>query len=159
MLDNRENVARAIFEPKMVYQGRLLAPAFELRPSIREDYLSVVRLSVEGWKDDIFKIPQHKNRRLYGYAELNVGDIRAINLNLVKYDVREVDTTRLASHAGIFITVNGEPLVGGESLSLLPEGVSEDFLLLAIRNRLVNLAQRKLVAVRTEEDRIYTKTI
>ena len=144
MIDGNEKVARAIFEPKMIYQGRLLAPAFELRPSISENYISVMRMSVDGWKEDIRKIPQHKNRRLYGYAEMNVGDIRSIKLNLVEYDVKQVDNIIMPSHAGIFVTVNDEPLIGGKSLSSLPEGISEDFLLLAIRNRLVNIAQRNL---------------
>lgn len=145
MIDNSENVARAIFEPKMIYQGRLLAPAFELRPSINEDYLSVMRMAVKGWEEDILRIPQYKNRRLYGYAKLNIGDIRAIKLNLVEYDVKAVDNSKASSHAGIFVTVNGEPLIGGKSLTSLPEGTSEDFLLLAIRNRLINLAQGHIV--------------
>ncbi len=106
--------------------------------------MSVMRMSFEGWKKDIFKIPQYKNRRLYGYAELNVRDIRSIKLNLVDYDVKEVDNSKIASHAGIFITVNGERLVGGKSLDVLPEGISEDFILLAIRNRLMLLAERSL---------------
>lgn len=145
MIDNSENVARAIFEPKMIFQGRLLAPAFVLRSSVSEDYLSVMRMSVKGWEKDILRIPQYKNRRLYGYAELNIGDIRAIKLNLVEYDVKVVDNSKASSHAGIFVTVNGEPLIGGKHLTSLPEGTSEDFLLLAIRNRLVNLAQGHIV--------------
>ena len=145
MIDNSENVARAIFEPKMIYQGRLLAPAFELRPSNKEDYLSVMRMAIKGWEEDIRRIPQHKNRHLYGYAKLSVGDIRTIKLSLVQYDVKVVDNAKASSHAGIFITVNGEPLIGGKRLSSLPEGLSEDFLLLAIRNRLINLAQGHIV--------------
>lgn len=148
MIDNSENVARAIFEPRMIYQGRLLAPAFELRSSICENYLSVMRMAVKGWEEDIRRIPQHKNRRLYGYSELNVGDIRTIKLNLVQYDVKEVDNAKVPSHAGIFVTVNGEPLIGGKRLTSLSEGITEDFLLLAIRNRLVNIAQRNIVQLK-----------
>ena len=148
MIGNHENVARAIFEPKMIYQGRLLAPAFELRPAIHEDYLSVMRMSVAGWKEDILSIPQHKNRHLYGYAELNVGDIRSIKLNVVEYDVKEVDNTKISSHAGIFISVDGKPLIGGDIPTSVPEGISADFFLLAIRNRLVNIAQKCLVQMK-----------
>ncbi len=149
MIEDKETTARVIFEPKMVYNGRLLASAFELRSAISETYLSVLRMDVDGWEKDIYKIPQHKNRRLFGYAKLNVGDIRAIELHHVKYDVQEADNSKISSHAGIFITVDNEPLIGGKKLATLPEGVTEDFFLLAIRNRLVNLAQRNLVELNT----------
>ena len=144
MIDNEEQVARVIFEPKMIYNGEILSPAFELRESIHEDYLSVLRMSVDRWQDDARRIPQHRNRRLYGYAQMKVGDIRGIRLSQVEYDVCETDNSLFRSHAGIFITVNGETLMGGRHITSLPEGVSEDYLLLAIRNRLVNIAQQGL---------------
>ena len=144
MIRNSENVARAIFEPKMIYRGEILSPAFELREHLHEDYISVFRMSIDNWQNDMAQIPQRKNRRLFGYAEMNVGEIRNIRLRHVNYDVKEANANGMPSHAGIFVTVNGESLVGGERLTSLPEGLSENYLLLAIRNRLVNIAQKGL---------------
>lgn len=74
MIADYEDVARAIFSPKMVFRGKILPAAFELRPQMSEEYLSVMRMAFISWKEDILNIPQRKNRRLYGYAEMNVGD-------------------------------------------------------------------------------------
>ena len=78
-ISDSENVARAIFSPRMVHQGRVLPAAFELRSQINEEYLSVMRMAIESWKEDILRIPQRKNRKLFGYSEMNVGDIRNIH--------------------------------------------------------------------------------
>ena len=149
-IEDSENVARAIFSPKMIYEGRLLPAAFTLRPQIQEDYLSVARMSIDSWMEDIMRIPQHKNRTLYGYAEMNVGDIRDIDLPLVSYDVMDCGSPQTPSHAGIFISVSGNPVTGGQHLDALPVGMSEDYLLLAIRNELVALAQEGLQEVVVE---------
>ena len=150
MIDNKEHVARAVFEPKMVYNGKLLVHAFELRGHLHEDHISVLRMAVDGWKKDMFSIPTRKNRTIYGYAEMCVEEIRGINLRLVQFDVKETGSEKMPSHAGIFITVNDEPLVGGKKLVSLPEGVSEDFLLLAIKQQLTLLAQKGLHQVKDE---------
>ena len=76
-----------------------------------EEYLSVTRMSFVSWKEDILNIPQRKNRLLYGYAEMNVGEIRNIRKDNVKYDVVPCDNKTAPSHAGIFITVNNEKLI------------------------------------------------
>ena len=52
-----------------------------------EEYISVNRMSVESWFDDIQKIPQRRNRQLYGYAELNVGRVRHIELRVNGHNV------------------------------------------------------------------------
>ncbi|MBQ8487601.1 MAG: hypothetical protein IJ533_08140 [Prevotella sp.] len=80
MIANAEHVARALFSPRMIFNGEILPEAFKLRPSICESYLSVMRMSVSSWMNDIKAIPQHKNRILYGYAEMEVGEIRNIKL-------------------------------------------------------------------------------
>ena len=89
-------------------------------------------------------IPQRKNRRLFGFAEMNVGEIRNIQLKRVKYDVKECDNEKLLSHAGIFITVDGERLIGGQLLKTISSGIEQDFLLLAIQRELVDIAQKGL---------------
>jgi hypothetical protein len=40
-IENHENVARVIFSPKMIFNGRLLSAAFELRSQMHEDYLAL----------------------------------------------------------------------------------------------------------------------
>lgn len=69
MILNQENVARAIFSPKMVYRNMILPAAFELRPQIGEEYVSVMHMIFESWKKDIMNFPQRKNRTLYGYMQ------------------------------------------------------------------------------------------
>ncbi|MBQ5453216.1 MAG: hypothetical protein IIT56_09510 [Bacteroidales bacterium] len=79
-LSDNENVARAVFSPQMISaDGSLLLSAFALRvfkDGTKENYISVSRMSADNWMSDIKKIPQYKNRLLYGYAALNVGKIR-----------------------------------------------------------------------------------
>ena len=87
MIHPSENVARAIFSPKMILKGEIQPEAFRLRSSICENYLSVMRMSFPSWVEDIKRIPQRKNRKLYGFAEMNVGEIRDIRLKDVVYDV------------------------------------------------------------------------
>lgn len=80
MITDAENVARAIFSPRMIIDGELQPAAFRLRASLNEDYLSVMRMAVSSWLNDIMLIPQREDRQLYGYAEMNVGEIRSIRL-------------------------------------------------------------------------------
>ena len=65
LTDSSEKVARAIFSPMMIdVQGRITANAFALRH--KESYISVNRLAVPSWLDDIKTIPQKRNRMLFG---------------------------------------------------------------------------------------------
>lgn len=147
MISNTENVARAIFSPKMIVNGEILPEAFRLRTSISENYLSVMRISISSWIEDIKQIPQRKNRKLYGFAEMNVDEIRGIQLNRVVYDVRECPSESVPSHAGIFITVNGEDLIGGKAVNMPEPDMEQNFLLLAIQRELVDIAQKGLYIV------------
>lgn len=144
MITDAENVVRAIFSPRMIIDGELQPETFCLRTYLNEDYLSVMRTSIASWLDDIKLIPQSKNRQLFGYAEMNVGEIRNIQLKNVTYDVAEVSNENVKSHAGIFIQVNGENLVGGKKLESIQDSEEQDFLLLAIQRELVDLAQKGL---------------
>lgn len=143
MIERQENVARAIFSPRMIVNGELQPEAFRLRGLLNEEYLSVMRMVIPSWKEDIKAIPQRKNRKLYGYAELNVGEIRDIRLKSITFDVRECPQSGTLSHAGIFISVNGERLVGGVRLNGM-DSMEQDFLVLAIQRELVDLAQKNL---------------
>lgn len=142
MIADLENVARAIFSPKMVINGEIQPETFRLRASISEDCISVMRMSISTWIEDIKRIPQRKNRKPYGFAEMNVGEIRNIQLNSVKYDVQEYRNELAPSHAGIFITVNGEDLIDGHKIQMPEPDLEQDFLLLAIQRELVDIAQK-----------------
>ena len=144
MIDDNEIVARAIFSPRMIVNGEIQPEAFCLRPSIKEEYISVMRMSFPSWADDVKNIPQRKNRKLYGYAEMGVDAIRNIQLKGVVYDVKECASDSFTSHAGIFISVNGENLVGGKILTTITPGIEQDFLILAIQRELVDIAQQGL---------------
>ena len=144
MIPDTENVARAIFSPRMIIGDEIQPEAFRLRASIKEDYLSVMRLSISSWMDDIKRIPQRQNRQLFGYAEMNVGEIRNIQLKNVSYDVLEIPNETMPSHVGVYIFVNGENLIGGKKLDSIKEGEEQDFLLLAIQRELVEIAQKGL---------------
>lgn len=147
MIEDKENVARAIFSPKMVINGEIQPEAFRLRASISEDCLSVMRMSFPSWIDDIKRIPQRKNRKLYGFAEINVGEIRHIHLQNVSYDVLECHSESAPSHAGIFISVNGENLIGGKCMKMTEPDMEQDFLMLAIQRELVDIAQKGLYII------------
>lgn len=108
MLSDIEEVARIIFSPRMIHNGVLLPEAFKLREVIGEEYLSVLRTSIDGWRDDALRIPQRPNRRLYGFAEMKVGDIRQAAFINVRFDVLDCATESMPSHAGIFICVGDE---------------------------------------------------
>ena len=144
MISDSENVARAIFAPRMVYQGHILPAAFELRAQINEEYISVIRMAIESWKDDMLRIPQRKNRKLYGYAEMNVGGIRNIRKENVTFDVKPCENDVSKSHAGIFVTVNKEKLIGGRALLSIEDKNAQDFILLSIRQELAKIAQKGL---------------
>lgn len=144
IINNQENVARVLFSPRMIVDGKIQPEAFRLRDSINEDYLSVMRMAFPTWKKDVGRIPQRKNRKLYGYAEMNVGEISGIRLKGVRYDVRECPQSSFSSHAGIFISVHGEKLIGGNLLKGVQNAMEQDYLVLAIQRELVDIAQKKL---------------
>lgn len=144
MINNEENVARVIFSPRMVYKGVLQTEAFRLREHIAESYLSVLRMTIPTWQTDVMLIPQRLNRQLFGYAVMNVGEIREAKFQQVEYDVMAFNDQEMKSHAGIFITVDGEQLIGGKKLENIKDNDAQDFLLLLIQRRLVEIARKNL---------------
>lgn len=62
IIPDSENVARAVFSPRMIKDGEIQPEAFRLCLSIAGDYLSAMRMSFPSWIEDIKKIPQRKNR-------------------------------------------------------------------------------------------------
>lgn len=156
-INDSENVARAIFSPQMIaFNGDLLLSAFALRvfrDGTAEDYISVNRMSVESWFDDIQKIPQRRNRQLYGFAELNVGKIRHIELQInghkVEYNVHDYSEGSTPSHAGITTSVEGLTVRGGSNafLSALAPNQPESFVMMAMQEELLAIAKNNFVRI------------
>lgn len=145
LIENQEDVARIIFSPKMIHNGKLLPAAFELRGQISEDYLSVLRTRIASWKSEKQMIPNRKNRTAVGYALLNVGKIRILSDDNTIYDVIDKSSQAMKSHAGITITYHSQPVIGGEPLDVGDPGLSEDFVRMAMRYKLLKLARERLV--------------
>ncbi len=101
-------------------------------------------MTIPTWQTDVMLIPQRKNRQLFGYAVMNVGEIREAKFQQVEYDVMAFNDQEMKSHAGIFITVDGEQLIGGKKLENIKDNDAQDFLLLLIQRRLVEIARKNL---------------
>ena len=154
-LPDNENVARAIFSPQMISSdGNLLLSTFALRvfkDGTKEDYISVSRMSVNSWLTDINKIPQYKNRLLYGYATLNIGQIRLIKLFADDYpiffDTIDCSNADCKSHAGIIVQINGTTITGGHNpiFETLELNEPEDYIMMAIQAELLKIASPNLV--------------
>lgn len=154
-LPDNENVARAIFSPQMIgSNGNLLLSTFALRvfkDGTKENYISVSRMSVDSWMIDIKKIPQYKNRHLYGYATLNIGQIRHITLFTQNYpiifNVIDCSNSDCKSHSGIIVQINGTTITGGHNpiFETLELNEPEDFVMMAIQAELLKIASPNLV--------------
>ena len=150
VIADSELVARMIFPPQMIDEGKVLPAAFVLRPSINEEYLSVLRISVDTFNRDMKKILFGRKRSFYGFAVMNVSEIHAIRLKAgnssLTCNVRAVDNEQLKSHAGIFIILDGKAVTGAMSFEQLGYGNVQSHLLLAIRFRLAEIANNGLVS-------------
>lgn len=148
-VNNNEIVARVIFPPQMIRDGHITPAAFVLRPSINEEYLSVLRVSFPSFNKDIKTIIYGRKRSFYGYAIMKVDEINSLILTeneyVVSCNTKIIDNQHYQSHAGIFILMNGEPITGAMSFENLPCGATQKYLLLAIRFCLTEIADRGLI--------------
>ena len=104
---SEENVAR-ILSKEWFAKDRLLSVAFALNTG--ETYLSVNRLAIDSYDNDVLSFVQNHNSFAFGQnnykrAVLNVGDIRDTNVSVgetkMKIDVEvEPRDTHTKSHAG-----------------------------------------------------------
>ena len=102
-----EDVARMHFSPLFICDGVLSQKAFTLEVASNESYISVLRPSITSFEADIAGIKKEGNM-LYGYALLNVGEIREVRIEYsepIRLDVLPRNAGRRKSHAGIFATV------------------------------------------------------
>ncbi|MCR5455812.1 MAG: hypothetical protein K6F33_12565 [Bacteroidales bacterium] len=145
-MKNNENVAR-LLKDVWYSDGIVASAAFNLRPQIHETYISVLRESVNTFNKDITLVC--KNLPAY-YAIMNVAEIKSLKVKTldddIEFDVRAVDNEKIKSHAGIFININGQKLVGGEPFEYLKmqQGMSSDVVLLEIRKTLAKLSSKNI---------------
>lgn len=157
MIDDVENVARAIFSPAMIDNtGRISKAAFNLRHN--EDYISVARMAVDGWLNDIKSIPVSKNREFVGYGKMNVGNIRNLDVPFfgkpIVFEVEPKATMKNKSHAGIVVSYDGEQLRGDKSSLLKPvhRMFPVPMLLLKIQASLAGLANQDFIKIQNSND-------
>lgn len=149
MLDIKENVAR-LLKPIWVCNGVVSSAAFSLRPHIHETYISVLRETVDSFSDDAQKVSKNSS---ITYASMNVGELGCHKVegieDKVAFDVTETDNASLKSHAGIFISINNQMLVGGEPFESieLKRGKSADDVLLIIRKSLARFASNRVKTI------------
>ena len=151
-INSAENVVRAIFSPAMIDNaGNISKAAFSLRHN--EDYISVARISIEGWLNDIKSIPVSGNRKLVGYGKMKVCDIKSLDVPFFRkpivFDVEAKATKKNQSHAGITITYDGEQLRGDKVSFLKPvqEMYPTSMLMLKIQTNLANLANQNFIKI------------
>jgi hypothetical protein len=135
---NYEDVARMLFSPLFICDGILSQKAFTLEADKSETYISVLRPAIPSFGSDMDGIKKEGNT-LYGYALLNVGEIRSSDFDYhvpLLLDVLPRNSGRRKSHAGIFATIGQMKVKGGS-----PQSAAR----LLLRMRLVQLAQNRIV--------------
>lgn len=111
-IDNGEQVARIIFSPSFICDGKVSPTAFrwEILPSGQvEDYISVLRNDGSDFNEqsEHFR-PRTEGDCRYGYALIQVRDIRNLD---TEFEERNVElmakpSKKLPNHAGIFAYFN-----------------------------------------------------
>lgn len=116
MVSNEESVARIIFSPSYIFQGRVSPTAFRwfvLPSGHAENYISVLRDDGSDFNEASLTFrPRTQGDDRYGYALLNVGDIRNVSQSVLLEDPTRVDvlpfpSKKHSNHAGIQVTIDG----------------------------------------------------
>ena len=120
VVEDEERVARVLFAPTYISEGRVAPTAFRwyrFKDGGVEDYISVLRDN----GGDIEKQSRKFSARdegdtRYGYTWLSAKDIRSINELIIdsKVCLHPNPTRRLPNHAGIYAYI-GEQLVDGNT--------------------------------------------
>lgn len=127
IVSDEEKVARVIFSPSYIYNGRVAPTAFrwEILPSgAAEDYISVLRCNTENNIDEQtkdFRARTEGDSR-YGYAMLQVKEIREIKNtpvleNHVGIDVVPYPSKRLPNHAGIVVDIDNNRVMANSPIT------------------------------------------
>lgn len=148
-VSSSENVAR-ILSKEWFVRGKLNSMAFTL--DLGESYLSVNRTGIKSFKADVESfVMSHQSYSFgggdYKLALLNVGEIRAIEVNVgdtnMKIDVEvEPRDTHTKSHAGIFTRIQKKNIKHDQLLKVGPvaDEISANSILLEVRSELLRMA-------------------
>lgn len=115
-VDEREDVARILFEPSMVAGDRVTAGAFALTilaSGDEEEYLSVWRTKIKTPTRDNVKIkPREEGDTLFGYARLAVSTIHRQDVAKCKARVKRDSPKHDAYHVGVYYYLNSKQIIG-----------------------------------------------
>jgi hypothetical protein len=114
-IDESEDIARIIFSPSMVEEGKVSASAFFMDDlkSGPEEYVSVWRLGRRvPTKDNVKFSPRHDGDTLVGYATLNVSACHKIDFTECKASIKPHPSKQNPAHAGIHYTKGACRLIG-----------------------------------------------
>lgn len=112
-INKNEQVARILFSPSHIYEGRVSPKAFKLEmlKGGAEDYISVLRYDAEELEDvsAIFR-PRIVGDQRYGYTFLMAKDIFDLDEELSNREVNLLPkpSKRFPFHAGIFLSLDGK---------------------------------------------------
>lgn len=112
-VEDEENIARIIFAPSMVYNGRVSPTAFCMTelPNGSESYVSVWRMSIKTPTRNNVNFPPRKDKdTLVGYAKLNAGECRKISFEDCHIEIHQHGKNLY--HAGIEYTESGKRIKG-----------------------------------------------
>lgn len=140
---NEEDVARMLFSPLFICDGILSQKAFTLEAALKETYISVLRTAIDSFKEDMEGIRKEGNT-VYGYALLNVEEIRKIKIDYpekISLNVLPRNAGKRKSHAGIFATIGKNKVRGGA-----PQTVAR----MLLRMKLVEIAQKRITALKIQ---------
>ena len=140
---NEEDVARMLFSPLFICDGILSQKAFTLEAALKETYISVLRTAIDSFKEDMEGIRKEGNT-VYGYALLNVEEIRKIKIDYpekISLNVLPRNAGKRKSHAGIFATIGKNKVRGGA-----PQTVAR----MLLRMKLFEIAQKRITALKIQ---------
>ena len=113
-INDRENIARLVFSPMMVEDGKVSPSAFFLRNlKSPENYVSVLRHDyIVPTHENVSMIHPPKDNIIYGYALINVGVCRNITHKNIMIDVLSHPNQNNKYHAGIHYSKLGRAIKG-----------------------------------------------
>ncbi len=149
-ISNDEDVARVLFYPSffteddnpLVSEGVLSPTAFKLqilKSGDAESSISVLRTMVDSFSHDMAKLsPRQPMDFKYGYALLNVGEVRNVTVpttRKVEVSVEYSNSKRLLSHSEILLKLDGD----------LVTALNEPMEVIRFRKKLARIASRRII--------------
>lgn len=149
-IPNEEDVARVLFYPSffteddnpLISEGVLSPTAFKLqilKSGVAEKSISVLRTSIDSFNHDVAKLlPRVASDYKYGYALLNVGEIRSIEIPTAKKTaiaVNSCSSKSLPSHAEIVFQLDGNTITAK----------NEPLEVIRFRKRLARIASKRII--------------